>query len=354
MPVSKENFGALDNGQKVQKFTLSNENGVIVELIDYGATIVSVKVPNTEKPGSKIDLVLGYDNIDGYLGKPSKNPYFGAIVGRVANRIAEGTFKIDGEKFTLAQNNGTNSLHGGLIGFDKVIWNSAINENSVTFSYLSKDGEEGYPGDVVINVTYTLTRDNGLKIDIKGVTSKATPLNLANHVYFNLAGHETGAKGLGEHFVAVNADHYLPTSDKQIPLGNLEDVGGSVFDLRIPRKLSEMLPNCPGGENNGYDHNFCVNGKTDLFRLACRAEHRESKRALECYSNQPGVQFYTGNFIPADNSLKGKNGSFYGKHGGFCLETQTFPDAVNQSFDHNSILRPGQVYDHQVMYKFFF
>jgi len=354
MPVSKENFGALDNGQKVQKFTLSNENGVIVELIDYGATIVSVKVPNTEKPGSKIDLVLGYDNIDGYLGKPSKNPYFGAIVGRVANRIAEGTFKIDGEKFTLAQNNGTNSLHGGLIGYDKVIWNSATNENSVTFSYLSKDGEEGYPGDVVINVTYTLTRDNGLKIDIKGVTSKATPLNLANHVYFNLAGHETGAKGLGEHFVAVNADHYLPTSDKQIPLGNLEDVGGSVFDLRIPRKLSEMLPNCPGGENNGYDHNFCVNGKTDLFRLACRAEHRESKRALECYSNQPGVQFYTGNFIPADNSLKGKNGSFYGKHGGFCLETQTFPDAINQSFDHDSILRPGQVYDHQVMYKFFF
>merc|ERR1712156_918393 len=202
MPVSKENFGTLDNGLAVHKFILKNDNGVIVELIDYGATIVSIKVPNNDKPGSKVDLVLGYDDIDGYLGKTTGNPYFGAIVGRVANRIAEGKFSIDNKKFSLAQNNGTNSLHGGIKGFDKVVWNATSTENSVTFSHLSKDGDEGYPGDVVVNVTYTLTSDNGLKIDIKGVTSKATPLNLANHVYFNLAGHESGAEGLGEHFVS--------------------------------------------------------------------------------------------------------------------------------------------------------
>lgn len=226
---------------------------------------MSAKVPN--KDGSKTDLVLGFDNIDGYLSKGGKNPYFGAIVGRVANRIANGTFSLEGQTYQLAQNNGTNSLHGGLLGFDKVVWKGCINaDNSVTFTYLSKDGEEGYPGDLLVNVTYHLTSDNGLKIDIKGMTTKATPLNLANHVYFNLAGHDSGAKGLEEHDVCVNADHYLPTNEKQIPLGHLEPVGGSVFDLRVQKKLGEQLPQCPGGENNGYDHNFCVAGPQGLFR----------------------------------------------------------------------------------------
>jgi aldose 1-epimerase len=276
------------------------------------------------------------------------------VVGRVANRIANGKFSIDGKTYTLAQNNGTNSLHGGLQGYDKVIWNiTSSNNDSVTFSYLSKDGEEGFPGDVVVNVTYTLTEDNGLLLSIKGLTSKSTPLNLANHVYFNLAGENTGAKGLGEHVVTMNANKYLPTDDRQIQSG-VAEVGGTIFDLRMPSKLSEKLPKCPGGDNNGYDHCFCVNGDPNTFRLMCRVEHKESGRALECHSNQPGVQLYTGNVVPTDDSLKGKNGYVYKKHGGFCLETQTFPDAVNQKFDHDSIIRPGQVYDHQVLYKFFF
>ena len=239
------------------------------QLIDFGATIVSAKIPNGS---SKIDVVLGYDNIEGYQGLVTKNPYFGAIVGRVANRIANGKFQVDGQNYQLAQNNGTNSLHGGLKGFDKVIWNSAIDENSVIFSYLSKNGEENYPGDVLVNVTYTLTNENGLELDIKATATKSTPLNLANHVYFNLAGHQAGADGLGQHWVTLNADHYLPVNDSQIPLGNLADVGGSVFDLRIAKQLTQQLPLCPGGENNGYDHNFCVNGDSKAFRYSILPE----------------------------------------------------------------------------------
>lgn len=352
MTLKRELFGQLDNGEKVEKITLSNKNGVFVELMNYGATIISIKIPS--KNSTLTDIVLGFDSIDGYLSKHGKNPYFGAVVGRVANRIANGKFAIDGQSYTLAQNNGTNSLHGGLQGFDKVLWNISENtDDSVTFSYMSKDGEEGFPGDVLVNVNYKLNDDNGLLLSFKGLSSKATPLNLANHVYFNLAGENSGADGLGQHFVTMNASHYLPTDDKQIPTGKAK-VEDTVFDLRVSKKLSEQLPKCPGGANNGYDHCYCVDGDSNSFRLMCRIEHKESGRALECHSNQPGVQLYTGNFVPTDDSLKGKNGYFYKKHGGFCLETQTFPDAINQKFDHDSIIRPGQLYNHQVMYKLFF
>jgi len=194
-----------------------------------------------------------------------------------------------------------------------------------------------------------------LELNMKAMTSKPTLVNLTNHVYFNLAGHDSGAQGLGQHLMSMNANHYLPTNENQIPTGQLADVGGTVFDLRVPSKpFSALLPNCPGGANNGFDHNFCVNGDPNQFRLVCRVDHKESGRALECFSNQAGVQLYTGNFIPTDDSLIGKNGCFYKKHAGFCLETQKFPDAINQQFEHDGILRPGEIYDHKVMYKFFF
>lgn len=358
--VSRETFGYLQDGKQTQvdQFTLQNKNGMQVQILSYGATIRSIKVP--DQSGDIQDVVLGFDDINGYLS--DKNPYFGAVVGRVANRIANGQFHLDGKTYTLAQNNGTNSLHGGIKGFDKVVWNASVGQDSVTFTYLSADGEEGYPGALVVNATYRLTVDNALELAFLATTTEATPLNLANHAYFNLAGHAAGAGGLEQHWVNFNADNYLPTSETtQIPIGHLQPVGGSVFDLRIFQQLGTLLPSCPGGPDfNGYDHNFCVNdtfvnsqGHHDM-RFVCRLEHRGCGRALECYTNQPGCQLYTGNFIPKDDSLKGKESVCYKKHAGFCLETQAFPDAVNQSgFPHDSILRPGQLYDHRVTYKFF-
>lgn len=351
--LKKEEFGVLESGEQVFLYTLTNANGMKIELLNYGATIKSILV--ADKNGHFEDVALGFDDIDGYL---KKSPYFGCIVGRVANRIANGEFELDGKKYRLAQNNGKNALHGGLKGFDKQLWNAFEDEDGsgVTFSYLSEDGEEGYPGTVVANVKYRLTDENEIKISMLASTTKPTPISMANHCYFNLAGHDAGSTGLYDHEVTINADAYTPVDEATlIPTGQIADVGGSdsVFDLRIARNLGQMLPLCPGGQNNGYDHNFCIN-KTPLQddRFVMAVQHSSSGRRLEVFSNQPGVQFYTGNFLPLNGTLNGKGGAKYGKHGGFCAETQIYPDAINQPNFPDPVIRPGQIYNHRVTYKF--
>merc|ERR1719422_11210 len=229
----------------------------------------------------------------------------GAVVGRVANRIADAKFVLDGQEYTLAKNNGPNALHGGIVGIDKVNWRSSVNqdEGTVTFSHISKDGDEGYPGDVLYNVRYSLDSEGGVKIQFSAMVSAPTPINLANHVYFNLAGQNSGASGLNDHVMRMAANHYTPVSDKLIPTGEVASVAGTVFDLRSPTVLGSVLPKCPGGDNNGFDHNFVLANTEGDLNFVCRVDHPDSGRWLECYTDQPGVQFYTGNFIPVDTSL---------------------------------------------------
>jgi len=342
--ISKEVFGATYTGEEVSRFVLSNGD-VEASVISWGATIISIKVGGE-------DVVLGFSNMAGYTS--SKNPYMGAVVGRVANRIADGKFKLDGKEYQLAQNNGPNSLHGGLVGLDKVLWSSTVDKEAgtVTFSHYSKDGDEGYPGDVLYNVQYSLDSQGAVKIDLTAMVSAPTPINLANHVYFNLAGHKAGAQGLNEHVMKMAANSFTPVSAKLIPTGAIASVAGTVFDLRTPIRLGDVLDKCPGGDNNGFDHNFVLANTEGDINFVCRVEHPVSGRWLECYTNQPGVQFYTGNFIPTDDSLTGKEGAVYRKHGGFCLETQKFPDSINQPSFPSCVVRPGEKYHHTVVYKF--
>ncbi|XP_023336109.1 aldose 1-epimerase [Eurytemora carolleeae] len=304
--IAEDVFGSTDDGIQVNRYTLIN--GVIsLQVINYGATITSLKVDG-------LDVVLGFENI-------------------------------------FSTNNGVNALHGGLKGLDKVVWNTAVSSNSVVFSYLSKDGDEGYPGDVLYNVKYSLNENGEVRLDFSAMVSSATPINLANHVYFNLGGHTSGAAGLNDHVMRMTCSHYTPVSDKLIPTGEIAPVVGTIFDLRFPTRLGDVLPSCPGGDNNGFDHNFVVSGDSHQLNLVCRVEHPTTGIWLECLTDQPGCQFYTGNFIPANDSLKGKDRSVYKKHGGFCLETQKFPNSVNQPNFPNSVVRPGDVYKHTVVYK---
>jgi len=340
--VTEDVFGSFEESE-VKRFTLE-DGAVSLQVINYGATITSIKVHG-------VDVVLGFDDMDGYTSKSAKNPYMGAVVGRVANRIANGSFNLDGKTYTLAKNNGPNALHGGIKGLDKVMWKASIDkEGAVIFSYLSKDNDEGYPGDVIYNAKYSL-KEGGVRLDFKAMTTSATPINLANHVYFNLAGHDAGAEGLYDHVMRMCCDKYTPVSDKLIPTGEIAQVGNTVFDLRFKTRLGDVLPNCPGGDNNGFDHNFVVSGERDI-NLVCRVSNPKTGIWLECFTDQPGCQFYTGNFIPADDSLKGKGGAIYRKHSGFCLETQKFPDSVNQTNFPSSVMRPGEIYNHTVIYQF--
>lgn len=346
--VTKEVFGATFTGEEVSRFILSN-GSVELSVINWGATITSIKIGG-------VDVVLGFSDMAGYTSSPpcAKNPYMGAVVGRVANRIAEGKFMLDGKEYQLAKNNGPNSLHGGLVGLDKVLWSYTVNqeEGTVTFSHFSKDGDEGYPGDVLYNVQYSLDSKGAVKINFTAMVSAPTPINLANHVYFNLAGHQAGAQGLNDHVMRMAANSFTPVSDKLIPTGAVASVAGTVFDLRTPTRLGDVLDKCPGGNNNGFDHNFALANTEGDVNFVCRVEHPVSGRWLECFTNQPGVQFYTGNFIPADDSLTGKEGAKYRKHGGFCLETQKFPDSINQPNFPSCVVRPGDRYQHTVIYKF--
>ncbi len=338
MSITKEGFGETNDGQRVDAFTFENANGMTVKIINYGATIVSVEVP--DRDGVMTDVVLGFDDMEGF--QSLENPYFGACCGRYANRIAKGRFSIDGVEYSLATNNGPNALHGGLIGFDKKVWSAEIAGDSVRMSLTSPDGDEGYPGRLKVEVTYTLTDENELWIDYKAETDQKTVLNLTNHSYFNLGG---GGTILG-HLARLNADRYTVVDDDAIPTGELRKVAGTEMDFRAAKAIGAEIDQTGGG----YDHNYCINqAAAGELTLAARVVEPVSGRTLECWTSEPGVQLYTGNFL---DNIKGKGAAVYNRHEGFCLETQHYPDSPNQPEFPNTGIATGETYAHTCIYKF--
>jgi len=341
--VSSESFGKVGDAQ-VTRYTLKNKNGVTVRIMDYGAIITDWIVPAAN--GKLIDIALGFDSIDGYL---KGHPYFGSNAGRVGNRIAKATFTLDGKTYKLAANNGPNALHGGLKGFDKVFWKGTPVEgkNAVNFKYRSPDGEEGYPGNLDVSLTYTLEEDNGLKLEFNATTDKATPINLAHHSYFNLNGHNSG-NVLG-HTVKLGASRYTPVDDTLIPTGKLDPVKGTPLDFTSPKKIGDRIKDLKG-DPVGYDHNFVIDREEgDKSLKSAAVVTGDSGLELEVLSTEPGVQFYTGNFLDATNT--GKGGFVYKQYGGFCLEPQHFPDSINQPAFPSVVLRPGETYRQTTVYR---
>ncbi len=348
-PIKRESFGQTKDGKPVELYTITNSHGVEVRAITYGGIVVSLRVP--DKNGKLDDVVLGFDKLDGYL---DKSPYFGAIVGRYGNRIANGKFSLDGKEYWLAKNNGPNALHGGLKGFDKAIWAAEPFQNeqgkALVFTYTSKDGEEGYPGNLQVKVTYTLTEKNDLIFDYQATTDKATPVNLTEHSYFNLAGEGSG--DVLKHELMLNADRFTPVDKTLIPTGELRAVKGTPLDFTTPTAVGARIDDnyeqlVFGG---GYDHNFVINRKTDDLRLAARVYEPTSGRVMEVYTTEPGVQFYSGNFL--DGTITGKQGHVYKRRYALCLETQHFPDSPNHPEFPSTILRPGRTLHSRTIYKF--
>jgi aldose 1-epimerase len=331
----------------VDLYTLTNAQGIEVRIATLGATIVSIKTP--DRKGQFADVVLGFDDMAGYRGNA---PFFGVVVGRYGNRIAKGRFTLDGTTYTLATNNGPNHLHGGNRGFDKVVWTAKAVERpdgpAVQLDYLSKDGEEGYPGNLSATVVYTLTDKNELRMEYTATTDKKTVVNLTNHSYFNLAG--TG--DILSHEVTINADRFTPVDATLIPTGELRPVAGTPFDFTKATPIGARIDQDDeqlkfGG---GYDHNFVLNGTGSGFTLAARVVEPVSGRSLEVRTTEPGVQFYTGNFL--DGTLRGKGGVMYGRRSGFCLETQHFPDSPNQPSFPSTVLEPNQRYATATVFAF--
>jgi len=337
----KSSFGQLPDGTAVDLYTLTNANGLVAKITSFGTIITELHVP--DRKGNLGDVVLGFDSFAPYL---KEHPFFGATVGRVANRIAKGRFTLDGKTYPLAVNNGPNHLHGGLKGFDKKLWKAEpLTGAVVRFSYTSPDGEEGYPGTLAVTVTMTLTDANELRLDYAATTDKPTPVNLTNHSFFNLAG--TGS-ALG-HQLMIAADNYTPTDSALIPTGEVKSVKSTPLDFTTPQLIGArfaQLHNDPVG----YDINYVLNGGGRSLALAARVLEPGSGRVMEVHTTQPGVQLYTGNYL--DGSLTGKRGQVYQRHDGFCLETQHFPDSVNQPNFPSVILRPGEVYGHTTIFKF--
>lgn len=343
MSVNKDVFGKLDDGTEINLYTLENSQGIIVKIINYGATVVALEIPDRE--GKLTDITLGHNNLTGYL---TSSPYFGCIVGRYGNRIAQGKFTLDGEEYTLAKNDGENHLHGGIRGFDKVVWGARhfADEKGlgVVFSYLSKDEEEGYPGNLKCTVIYTLTKENELIIEYQAETDKATPVNLTHHSYFNLAGQGEG--DILSHELMINADKYTPVDQGLIPTGELRSVLNTPMDFLKPTAIGARIEEVEGG----YDHNFVLDKEEGEFSLAAQVYDPSSGRVMEVFTTEPGIQFYSGNFL--DGSIIGKGNKIYKKHYGFCLETQHFPDSPNKPHFPSSILRPGEKYSSKTVYKF--
>ena len=340
-PVQKSSFGSLPDGTEVDIFTLSNAAGLVAKVVSYGTIITELHVP--DRTGQLGDVVLGFDNLAQYL---KGHPYFGCTVGRVANRIAKGQFTLEDKVYSLAVNNGPNHLHGGLVGFDKVVWKSEIlGGATIKFTHLSRDGDEGYPGNLKVAVVMQLTDANELVIDYSAETDKATPINLTNHSYFNLAGR---GDVLG-HEMLLAADYFTPSDEHSIPTGEIASVKGSPMDFTTPRPIGSRF-----GEIEvvpvGYDNNYIINGGGKGLAFAARVREPVSGRILELFTTEPGVQFYTANYL--DGSLVGKRGEVYKQHSGFCLETQHYPDAVNKPGFPSVILRPGQVYRQTTVHKF--
>lgn len=340
MKITKEIFGLVDTTE-VYLYTLSNNNGMTVKLTNYGGIVTSILCPDRE--GNMADVVLGFDDLQPYL---DGHPYFGSIVGRYGNRIAKGKFSIDGEEYTLATNNGPNHLHGGIKGFDKVVWEakekSLADTCSLRLRYTSPDGEEGYPGNLRVMVMYSLTNDNELIIYYKATTDKTTPINLTHHSYFNLGGTQEDALN---HILTIAAEKYVAVDENLIPTGELADLDNTVMDFRTSHVIGERIADVEGG----YDHTYVLINKGNLIKVA-DAYEPNSGRLMEVFTSEPGIQFYSGNFL--DGSLTGKNGIVYNQHHGFCLETQHFPDSPNQADFPSTILRPGEVYTYTTIYKF--
>ena len=346
--IKKNSFGKTTDGKAVEIYTLTNSKGVEAKITNYGAIVVSMRVP--DKNGKFDDVVLGYDTLDGYL---KDKTYFGGIVGRYANRIAKGKFSLDGKQYTLAVNNGENHLHGGIKNFETMVWkakSSIVKDGaSLELNYFSRDGEEGYPGNMKVKVIYTLTENNELKIEYTATTDKDTVVNLTNHSYFNLAG--AGSGNILNHLMQINADRFTPTDSGSIPTGELRNVKSTPFDFSVPTAIGARIedPDEQLKLGSGYDHNYVLNKNNQSLTLAAKVYEPTTGRGLEVFTTEPGVQFYSGNFL---DGVKGKNGKVYQKRDAFCLETQHYPDSPNQPQFPTTVLKPAQKYTQTTIYKF--
>ncbi len=345
--ITHADFGATPDGTAIRIFSLTNSKGLQAKIANYGGIVVSLKTP--DRNGAMADIVLGFDSLAGYLSNPG--PFFGALVGRYANRIAHAKFTLDGVEHQLEKNDGANTLHGGTHGLDKAVWTPReLPDGSLELTVSSKDGDEGFPGNLKVTVVYRLTDSNELKIDYSASTDKATAINLTNHSYFNLKG--AGDGDILEHRIALNADRFTPVDAGLIPIGELRPVNGTPFDFRKAGAIGAHI-----GDNDdqlklgrGYDHNWVLNKKGNELTLAARVEEPSSGRVLEVLTTQPGVQFYTGNFL--DGSIHGKGGKVYQRRYGFCLETQHFPDSPNQPTFPSTVLKPGETFHSTTILRF--
>jgi aldose 1-epimerase len=349
MSLTKEYYGKTKEGISVDVFTLTNSKGMSAEITNYGGIVVSLKVP--DKNGQFEDVVLGHDKLEEYF---SNSPYFGAIIGRFANRIEDGIFELNGKEYKVAKNDGENHLHGGIVGFDKVVWCAENIEGNdkeeLELTYLSKDGEEGYPGNLKIRVTYTLTEDNSLKIDYYAVSDKDTVVNLTNHSYFNLAGHDSG--DILNHQVMINADNFTVNDQYSIPTGEIRVVKGTPMDFTEPTMVGENI-NSDYEQivfGKGYDHNWILNKSGEECEKAAEVYEINTGRVMEVYTTKPGIQLYTGNFL--DGSQFGKGGVRYNQRNGLCLETQYFPNSIKHKHFPSPVLKAGEEYRHCTIYKF--
>ncbi len=345
--VSKAAFGKTKDGTPVDIYTLTNRHGMTAKIMTYGATLTELVVP--DRAGKPANVLLGFDKLEPYL---AGTPYFGATVGRVANRIAKGTFTLNGKTYHLATNNGPHHLHGGNVGFDKVVWKAEVvparDGQAVQFTHRSPDGDEGYPGTLDVTVVYTLTDANELRLDYTATTDKPTPLNLTNHAYFNLAGEGNGL--VLDHIMTIAADSYTPNDDLLIPIGTIAPVKGTMMDFTRPTPLGARIDKVPIAPPVGYDHNFVLRKAGGGLTFAARVVEPKSGRTMEVRTTEPAIQLYTGNFL--DGTIKNRHGVPYQKHSAFCLETQHYPDSVNHPNFPSTILEPGKTYKSTTIYAF--
>lgn len=344
LTIQKTVFGKTPDGETINLFTVKTANGVELKVSEFGATLVALKVP--DKEGNLEDIILGYDNLEGYIDDAS---FLGVTAGRYANRIAEGKFTLDGKEYTLATNDGENHLHGGVEGFGKKVWEGEELKTDkgagVKLTYLSEDGEEGYPGNLECTVKYILNNDNELKIVFKSKTDEATPVNLTNHAYFNLKGEGT----ILDHKLKLNAKEYTPVDDGLIPTGEIKSVEGTPLDFTETKTIGEDIDKLDEKFGGGYDHNFIIADSGDSLSMVCKVVEPKSGRTMEIYATKPGFQFYSGNFL---DGFKGKGGKAYQQHYGFCIEPQYYPDSPNKPNFPSCILRPGEERKEIILYKF--
>ncbi len=347
--MEKKSFGKAPDGTEVFLYTLRNKNGIEAEITNYGGTVVSLRVP--DRDGKLADIVLGFDSLSSYV---KDSPYFGALVGRYGNRIGKGEFELNGTRFKLAINNGANHLHGGIRGFDKVVWTADERESSpgksLVLHYASRDMEEGYPGTLSVKVVYSVTDSNELKIEYSATTDKPTVVNLTHHSYFNLAG--AGNGDILAHELFIDGDRFTPVDSGLIPTGELRSVKGTPMDFTTPVLIGTRIdsPYDQLQKGGGYDHNWVLNKAANTYAVAASAYEKTSGRVMEVLTTEPGLQFYSGNFL--NGTLIGKDGKRYGKRSGFCLETQHFPDSPNKPQFPSTVLNPGQVYSSTTAYRF--